>query len=266
MKTVSLSRRHSVSKFESGMCASGKMMKIWKLRLVDNCPRCNAVGESTTHILQCTSQSARTLWNKSIEDLTNWLVENHSCPDIARLLLQIIDQWRRGEVVTMIKDFEFDGIQSIFDKQALIGWRPIMGGCLSEEWVKVQGMYLKWSGSRKSPRRWAAALIKKLWGIAWDQWEDRNGAIHNTPLGIEMSGGLSLIRAIKAEFSLGKLGLPRKVQSTFPNNVNILLDAPLEDQQCWFVLIRAAREMRNDYRIRDEFSDPKSSLRKWVGL
>ena len=176
-------------------------------------------GETPTHMLKCPSKSAQILWNKSIEDLTNWLVENHTCPDIARLLIQIINQWRRGDVITMITDYEFDGIRTIFDKQAKIGWRPLMGGYLTEQWARVQGTYLKWCGSRKSPRRWAAALIKKLWGITWDQWEDRNGAIHNTPLGIEMRGGLSLIRAIKAEFSLGKIGLPRNVQSTFPNNV-----------------------------------------------
>ena len=169
-------------------------------------------------------------------------------------------------MVTIIKDFEFDGIKDIFEGQAEIGWRPLLGGCLAEQWARVQGTYLKWCGSRKSDRRWATALIKKLWDVAWDQWDDKNGAIHNTPLGIEMSGGLSLIRAIKAEFFWGKVGLPRKVQSTFPTNVNILLDAPLEHQQCWFVLIRAAREMQNDYRIPDKFSDPKSSLRQWVGL
>ena len=64
----------------------------------------------------------------------------------------------------MITDFEFDGIDTIFDKQAKIGWRPLMGGCLSEQWARVQGTYLKWCGSRKSPRRWAAALIKKTLG------------------------------------------------------------------------------------------------------
>ena len=115
-------------------------------------------------MLKCPSQSAQTLWTKSIADLTNWLVENHTCPDITRLLIQIINQWRRGDVITMIQDFEFDGIETIFDKQAQIGWRPLMGGCLSEEWARVQGTYLKWCGSRKSARRWAAALIKKLWG------------------------------------------------------------------------------------------------------
>ena len=31
-------------------------------------------------------------------------------------------------------------------------------------------------------------------------------------------------------------------------------------------LVRASRELVNDNRVMDEFSNPKSYLRKWIGL
>ena len=73
MKAINVLRRHWVSKFESGMRGSGKMMKIWKQRLVNNCPRCNESNETPTHILKCTSRSARVTWDKSIDKLEEWL-------------------------------------------------------------------------------------------------------------------------------------------------------------------------------------------------
>jgi hypothetical protein len=34
-------------------------------------------------------------------------------------------------------------------------------------------------GERKTGKRWISSLIKKLWEIAWDLWEHRNGVLHD---------------------------------------------------------------------------------------
>jgi len=266
MQAVPVSRRHWVSKFESGMCGSGKMMKIWKQRLVDNCPRCNAECETPTHILQCQSSSAKITWDKSMVKLTEWMKTNKTCPDIIRLILHGITKWRMGEEITPLRDLEFDDVTRIFGAQQQIGWRSFMGGCISFEWAKVQGDYYKWIGRKKTGKRWAVALIQKLWDVSWDQWECRNGALHNTPMAADLSGALSLDRAISAECLLGPRGLPLRVQMVFPSDISTLLTSPLIERKCWLVLVRAAREIRQDTRIQDEFSHPQSSLRTWVGL
>ena len=64
-----ISRRHWVSKFESGWFGTGGMMKKWKYRLIDNYPRCNTPNETSTHIIQCPAQSATTQWEKFILEL-----------------------------------------------------------------------------------------------------------------------------------------------------------------------------------------------------
>ena len=38
MKSVPQSKRQWVTKFESGICGTGRMMKLWKQRVIDNCP------------------------------------------------------------------------------------------------------------------------------------------------------------------------------------------------------------------------------------
>ena len=135
--------------------------------------------------------------------LEMWLDGNKTCPDISKLLLQILDQWRSGNNVSGLKDFDFDGVEDIFISQKQIGWRPLLRGWLSLEWAKVQGTYFKWLGVRKTGKRWVAALIQKLLDVAWDQWENRNEALHDTPMVADLSGAVSLNRVFSAECQLG---------------------------------------------------------------
>ena len=82
----------------------------------------------------------------------------------------------------------------------------------------------------------------------------------------DLSGASSLDSAILAECDLGPVRLPQKFRRVFPIDITKFLTSPLMEHKCWFVLVRAARELRNDTQIQDEFSHPQSSLRTWVGL
>ena len=266
MSKVSLARRQWVTKFESGICGTGRMMKRWKKRVIDNCPRCGCSNETTSHVLKCKAVSAVTVWDKSIESLEEWLRANKTCPDLRRLLLHIMDRWRNDLRVTNISNYEFDICNKVYVAQELIGWRQMLGGCLTIEWAKAQQVYYEWLGIRKTGRRWVTALILKLWQISWDLWDDRNEMLHKTPLAADLSGAASLDLAISKECQLGSEGLPPIVRSIFPRDINELLQSPLVQRKSWFVMVRAARELINDTRIQDEFTDPQLHLRKWVGL
>ena len=249
MESVGLARRHWVTKFESGFCGTGRMMKIWKQRVIDNCPRCGAANETTTHILRCPAASAYKSWEKSLVSLEDWLVEKKTCPDLRKLLLHILDRWRYRLEVTNLKNWQFEGCAHIFESQQSIGWRQMMGGCLSLEWAREQDRYYKWIGIRKTGKRWVVALIKKLWEIAWDIWDDRNSTLHNTPLAADLSGAASLDKAIREEYQLGGDGLPGPVRSQFQQDIETVLGASLMQRKSWLVMVRASRELVHDNRI-----------------
>ena len=141
-----------------------------------------------------------------------------------------------------------------------------MGGCLTIEWARAQDKYYKWVGMRRTGKRWVISLIKRLWEISWNIWDDRNGVLHNTPMAADLSGAASLDKAIREEYQLGSEGLPTPVRSQFPRDIEKLLKASLIQRKSWLVLVRASRELVNDNRIQDEFTNPRSYLRKWVGL
>ena len=266
MKSTTVWRRHWVTKFNSGFCGTGRMMKLWKQRIIDTCPRCGIETETPIHILRCPSARASTTWDESMLDLSEWLASVKTCPDILKLICQSLQLWREQLPVLPLHSYDFDGVNAIYTDQCIIGWRNLLRGFVSVEWANVQDKYYKWLGLKRTGKRWVTMLIKKLWDVSWSQWEDRNGALHNTPIADDLSGAASLDAAIKAECRLGSQGLPPHVRCTFPKDVSRLLQSSLHERKCWLQLVRAARELTNDDRIIDVFSDTKSSLRKWIGL
>jgi len=53
-------------------------------------------------------------------------------------------------------------------------------GWLHKDWESIQQKYYKLIQSRQTSKRWMAAVITKLWEIAWDLWEHRNDVMHCT--------------------------------------------------------------------------------------
>ena len=82
----------------------------------------------------------------------------------------------------------------------------------------------------------------------------------------DMSGAVSLNRVIASECQLQSEGLSLIVRRTFPRDITKLLQASLAKRKYWLVLVRASRKLAHNIRIQDEFTNPKSNLREWVGL
>ena len=59
-------------------------------------------------------------------------------------MVKVIDQWRLGDEVNNMESFEFEFCEGVFLAQKEIGWRQLMGGCLSSEWARAQDDYFKW--------------------------------------------------------------------------------------------------------------------------
>ena len=109
-------------------------------------------------------------------------------------------------------------------------------------------------------------IICELWDLQWDAWQHRNSILHNTPIAEIMEGRLSLDRSLRAEWSIGFDDFPDSVVASIPKRITQVMKCDVADKKGWFVLIRTVRENNGDDQTRDEFSDPKSALRAWVGM
>ena len=198
--------------------------------------------------------------------LKEYLDHTHTCPDLALLVIKIIDNWKRKTPINLEEGELFDGIRDLFNAQKNMGWRLFLDGCLTYQWAIIQQKYYVWKGYRTTGEKWASGLIRKLWDIQWDAWQHRNSMLHDTPLAHIMEGELSLDRSLRKEWAIGFDDFPNIITSAIPRDISIVMEGTLSDKKGWFVLVRRARENLNDNRTEDEFSDEKSRLRVWVGL
>ncbi len=174
IKGVPITRRHWVSKHATGFCAVGVVMKQRKKRPTAQCPRCPWPEETVDHVYNCQAPEAGQQWAESLDKLTEWLNDQRTDPAIVRDIREGLNSWRLDPSAGVSPATS----SSARAAQEFIGWRPFLEGCLTWEWQAQQQRYYEFLKSRKTGRRWTTLLIRKLWDVSWDMWDDRNGILH----------------------------------------------------------------------------------------
>ncbi len=65
-------RRVYISKHAVGICGVGKFLLRWKESQTTACPRCGALADEP-HVWICPDHVAEQLWNRSLDNLREWL-------------------------------------------------------------------------------------------------------------------------------------------------------------------------------------------------
>jgi hypothetical protein len=151
----------------AGYLPTAEVMKRWKFKPDDTCPRCRQCIETTVHILQCPAVEARTLWLQKIDELQSWLLDKDTLYDLAVIICDRLRTWQNGGTSSLPPIDRFNLIR-VVELQDSIGWSSFVYGFISWEWQAVQSAYLLTLNRKQSAKRWLSELIKKLWLIAWD--------------------------------------------------------------------------------------------------
>lgn len=234
MRASPITRQHWVSKTISGFCATGTMMKRRRERDSDFCPRCGET-ENVQHIWQC-KRDTEDLWNRSMEDVRNWLSLNNTHPEMSRAIIDNLNQWRNGD--TPVVGTHIPWLQELLSKQNESGWHNFFEGLVVKEWKNAMLQYLARTQSKKSSKRWIIALICKLWQVAWDLWEHRNGYLHDSEDNLISS---QTDNEIQDQFRVGCHELDQQSQVLFARGVDSILQKPLEVRQQWLRRVKTAR-------------------------
>lgn len=116
-------RQQWVSKFTSGWCATGKMMWHWGNRLTASCQLFNAEVENTYHIMARQAVGALNAWETSAVKLEEWLDCHETCPDLNKLVMNIVMNWKLGRPIDIHNDIYCDGVRRVMQSQKEVGWR-----------------------------------------------------------------------------------------------------------------------------------------------
>jgi hypothetical protein len=223
MSESKCSKRVFISKHASGMCGVGKFMKRWKMWQDDACPRCGE-PEDAAHVWTCHGEGVDDMWDKALSDLEGWFNQRHTDPDLQHTILLYLKNWRKEEEGPILTPFF---LEEIVQGQSNIGWQRFIEGWIHREWTTAQQAYYQVIKSRRSGKRWTVELIKKLWAIAWDLWEHRNGILHET-------------QNVVSKNELRSLN--RRVIDTYTNLQSILL--PAHDRH--LLLVKLPRLLKKD--------------------
>lgn len=258
IRSLPLSHRIWITKHVTGFAATGVNMFRRKARPSAQCPRCS-FEEDSEHVLKCCGQDSDAVWEKSLKKMKEWLLES-THPGISESIINYLNGWRNDTQPTLHPSMWF---YSAFTGQNVIGWRNFLEGFICNEWQLTQQNYFLRVGSRRSPRRWTAALIRKLWEVAWDMWEHRNGILHNKEQSIILN---HLHAQIREEFQRGSTDLSRDAQALFRPGLAGILSKPVEVKQQWLARIQLAREKAASYlSLGSAFQQERRGLAQWLG-
>jgi hypothetical protein len=148
----------------------------------------------------------------------------------------------------------------IIQKQKECGWVNFFEGLILREWQLAMQLHLRWMRSQKSSKRWVAALIRKMWQVAWDLWEHRNGYLHDREdnlLSIQVNNSIII------QFDLGYKKLDRATQALFSGGLHSILAKPFEIRQQWVRRVQSARDMESTQTTR-AYIGKRRIMAKWL--
>ena len=255
-----------VAKWATGMIGVGKQVKRWKIRHHSNCPMCNEPDEDTEHVLKCSSEVSKELWEEKQWELIVGMYKIHTWPTMIMPIMRELDRWREDSLCDDNIEHLPDIIQSAISQQRKIGWKNFTEGLIGTRWKKCQEFYTNDQDKNWSPDAWAYRFIRLLWKFLFNIWEGRNAYLHETERINELAGKEELLRAITGELDIGLHRLPAADFSyMFRLKKDVLLQKNMEYLKDWLFIIRTSRKVHKDPAyIQDKFSTDKSLI-KWIG-
>ena len=238
MKALPKARQHWLVKQASGFCATGKMMLRRREWSTAKCPRCDCEMEDSAHVLQCQGSGAKETWQQGIEGLDSWMSQKGTAIDVNHAITQGLDSWYSGTTPLDTEGYS-EALCNAVDQQSRIGWKSLLEGCPASAWAEVQQSYFRTFGSKRTGRRWVAALVQKLADTAWHMWDHRN-SVNNDKETATLS--LEVNRRIEEEYRQGFWNLDKAARQLGRQAKTALLVKGLGYRQSWLRAIQAARD------------------------
>jgi len=256
MQEIPVNKHRWVAKYVSGHFATGKNMCRWKFRMSMKCPWCDVPKEDKQHILTCPDPEARNLWEKLMKDLYLWLRDEGTDTYLREHLMNYLRSWplppsTSNPIPTFVADQEAIGHQYVWD-----GW-------LCHEWRAHQERLWKQTRSRKSSQRWTSKIIKKMWNVAWDMWEQWNEALHNSDINCKLILEKDVNDQIRQIYQVSPGQLARVDLGLMQHPVDHQIQLPLHTKQQWLESIAAALH-RKQLHEHGAMVDEQRIMETWV--
>jgi len=148
--------------------------------------------------------------------------------------------------------------------QDKIGWLHTTEGKISKQWRHIQTAHYRTINSRRSPTKWAAALITNLLSVTHSQWLHRCAVEHERNVqGLKMKEGRELTAANTAQLALGVDGLHARDRHYITRGQDRILALPAANKKAWLSGICIARETYLASEARD-IAGMQAGMLNWL--
>jgi len=150
-------------------------------------------------------------------------------------------------------------------RQKQLRWDAVLDGWLSLAWQEHQEAYWAQWHHCKSIKRWMTKLIKKLFNISWDMWEQRNDALHQSESHNDMILDRKINDQIRECFNQGLQDIPRDTFSFFRQPLEELLAHSWLYKEKWLASVQAAKQQKKHHKF-GAYLPEQCGMWHWLGL
>ena len=245
VKGLPVHKQRFIPRFNAGHCGCNHIR--WRRKEIEN-PACNNCSdgqqEKPSHILHCSNARAKTHFHKKVKnDIIPNCVNSETFPPLTECIKTVLTLWRNGSHIPPSMFPTAHGIRDAVEEQKEIGWDNFMLGRWSNKWQTVQKNHLNSIGSKRSPKRWTAAIIRQFMLTCWDIWDFRNTLIHGKGGRLAKLQNRLLDTRIRQEFEIGtKELLPIDHYLITTHSMRRMLDDTLLQKELWLRCIGLSRK------------------------
>ena len=251
-----------LSKWMTGFCGVGKMMKIYGLQQHTKCPKCQQPNETTTHVIQCQSYGTHCLWSKLMRSFVTWIDKNEGPELLAQVIIDNLTAWRQQ---SPFPPLPLDrNIRAAVLDQDDIGWRSFLDGFISKKWKIVIEKHFQATGSRKSAELWTSKMVRQIWDMQWQLWMNRNETLYGEGNTIHLEEINAINEELTKQWMQGISDLPRtRYQHLFQGEFRLLYQKDHNQKRQWLTSVWLAREQHSATSVtRNKIAD--NFFQRWM--
>lgn len=167
-----------MTKYVNGIVPVGKVVNRYDKKYAINCPSCAEATETQDHLIICPNPK-REVWRKNLIAQLKMVMDKYSAPpELTNLLLDGTKQAMLDPNTEGPEQIPTE-LTSVALAQQSIGWKHILKGRLSKEWITYMGNSIGSDATKtKNAITWATDIIKTIFNQCLALWKMRNEERH----------------------------------------------------------------------------------------
>ena len=229
-----------ICKAASKQLATGKYMNRMKFWPSAKCPRCLTSIETSEHVLQCPSISARQLALSLKQQFAQYLSQIQTAPSLQITLLELVDAAIWDSTPNPHHPFLST---TALQAQLRLDLHDFVCGRLVNTWKDLQSIHITHNNLRSNADTWTQKVIIHIWHMYFQMWIHRNENLHTSESIKDQVFNLNKIdNEIRQQWSLGTQDLNNADCLLFrTTTLNQLLRKNRDYKRTWLRNITLAR-------------------------